>query len=87
MMKGNRGSRWGNKLGILLLPVNYYKKTLDPLQYVERTKKMLDRKKRTFEAHFSYGIGKLVMSFLGPKVGLWTYKRYSSVFFSLFLDV
>ncbi|KGN43919.1 O-acyltransferase WSD1 [Cucumis sativus] len=68
MMKGNKGSRWGNKLGILLLPVNYYTKALDPLQYVKRTKKMLDRKKRTFEAHFSYGIGKLVMSFLGPKV-------------------
>lgn len=68
MMKGNTGSRWGNKLGILLLPVNYHKKVLDPLQCVKRLKKMLDQKKRTFEAHFSYGIGKLVMSCLGPKI-------------------
>ncbi|XP_022972491.1 O-acyltransferase WSD1-like [Cucurbita maxima] len=68
MMKGNRGFGWGNKLGILLLPVNYEKKTLDPLQCVVRTKKMLDRKKRSFEAHFSYGVGKLIMSYLGPKV-------------------
>lgn len=68
MMKGNGGSRWGNKLGILLLPVNYSKKASNPLQYMIRTKKMIDRKKRTLEAHFSYGMGKFVMSCFGPKV-------------------
>ncbi|KAG6588670.1 O-acyltransferase WSD1, partial [Cucurbita argyrosperma subsp. sororia] len=68
MMKGNNGSRWGNKLGILLLPVYYHKKTSDPLQYLKRTKKMIDRKKRSLESYFSYGIGKFVMSWLGAKV-------------------
>ena len=68
MMKGNNESRWGNKLGILLLPVYYHKKTSNPLQYLKRTKKMIDRKKRSFESYFSYGIGKFVMSWLGAKV-------------------
>lgn len=75
MMKRNASSRWGNKFGILLLPVYYRRGTNDPLQYVRQAKVMIDRKKRSFEAHFSYKIGDLVMSLFGPKVGMIRLKK------------
>ncbi|CAK7329902.1 unnamed protein product [Dovyalis caffra] len=55
MMKSNSGSqsKWGN--------------SVDPLQYVRRAKLMIDRKKKTFEAPFTYRIGDLIMSLLGSK--------------------
>ncbi|XP_044487737.1 wax ester synthase/diacylglycerol acyltransferase 11-like isoform X2 [Mangifera indica] len=68
MMKRKKsGSRWGNKFGILLLPVYYHKAGPDPLAYLRRAKAMIDRKKRTLEGHFSYRIGYLVMSWFGSK--------------------
>ncbi|KAJ8747658.1 hypothetical protein K2173_001116 [Erythroxylum novogranatense] len=57
LMENNSRSRWGNKFGALLLPVYYQKGGVDDhLEYVRRAKKMIDRKKRTFEARFSYSI-------------------------------
>ncbi|PIA46196.1 hypothetical protein AQUCO_01500011v1 [Aquilegia coerulea] len=71
LMKDKSSSRWGNQFGFIQLPLYYYKGVNDPLQYVKRTKAMLDRKKLSLEAYFSYRIGKLVMSLLGPKVAAW----------------
>ncbi|KAG5526448.1 hypothetical protein RHGRI_032649 [Rhododendron griersonianum] len=68
MMKGDSGIRWGNKFGMLLLPVYYHHGGADPLQYVKRAKQMIDLKKHSLEAHFSYNIGSLAMSCFGPKV-------------------
>lgn len=68
MMKSKSKSRWGNKFGIFLLPVYYHKSGADPIQYLKRAKVMLDQKKQSLEAHFSYIIGDFVMSFLGAKV-------------------
>ncbi|XAR72914.1 hypothetical protein NMG60_11019720 [Bertholletia excelsa] len=70
LTRGNPKSRWGNQFGIMLLAV-YYQKCSDPLQYVKRAKAMLDRKKLSLEAYFSYKIGDLVMSCFGPKVAFW----------------
>ncbi|KAJ8763593.1 hypothetical protein K2173_002476 [Erythroxylum novogranatense] len=67
LMKNNSSSRWGNRFGILQLPVYYHNGGVDPLQYVKRAKKMIDRKKSSLEAHFSYSVGYLIMSLLGPK--------------------
>ncbi|KAJ0010398.1 hypothetical protein Pint_33910 [Pistacia integerrima] len=69
MKRKNSGSRWGNKFGMLLLPVYYHKAgpESDPLAYLRRAKAMIDRKKRTLEGHFSYKIGHLVMSWFGSK--------------------
>ncbi|KAG8650824.1 wax ester synthase/diacylglycerol acyltransferase 11 [Manihot esculenta] len=67
MMESNSTCRWGNKFGILLLPIYYYHK-IEPLEHVKRAKEMIDRKKKTLEAHFSYKVGDLAMSWLGPKV-------------------
>ncbi|KAF5182857.1 O-acyltransferase wsd1-like, partial [Thalictrum thalictroides] len=68
LMKNKSSSRWGNQFGFIQLPLYYHKDINDPLQYVKRTKAMLDRKKLSLEAYFTYRIGKLVMSLLGPKV-------------------
>lgn len=67
-MKGNPGLRWGNKFGILLLPVRYHRSRGDPLEYLRRAKSMIDRKKKSLEAHFSYKIGDIIMTYLGARV-------------------
>lgn len=60
--------RWGNKFGMMLLPVYYQSRGSDPLKYLKRAKAMIDRKKQSLEAHFSYKIGLFAMTFLGAKV-------------------
>lgn len=70
-MKENSGSGWGNKFGMILLPVYYHKSGGDPLAYLRRAKAMLDRKKHSLEAHFSYAIGLFVMTYFGAKFASW----------------
>ncbi|KAK1299763.1 O-acyltransferase WSD1 [Acorus calamus] len=67
LMKNKTKTRWGNQFGYILLPM-YLKMENDPLEHVRRTKAMVDKKKLSLEAPFSYRIGALVMSLLGPKV-------------------
>ncbi|KAH7518002.1 hypothetical protein FEM48_Zijuj09G0124500 [Ziziphus jujuba var. spinosa] len=52
----------------VLLPIQYQKSGTDPLQYLKRAKVMIDRKKQSAEAHFSYRIGYFVMTRLGAKL-------------------
>ncbi|CAN1307452.1 Wax ester synthase/diacylglycerol acyltransferase 11 [Linum perenne] len=71
MMKSKSGARWGNKFGMILLPLKYCSRNEgldDPLEIVRKTTKMVNRKKKSLEAYFSYHIGDMVMSLLGPKV-------------------
>nr|GMC87626.1 O-acyltransferase WSD1-like [Ipomoea batatas] len=68
LMNGESGSRWGNKFGIILLPINYHKGVKDPLQFVKRAKAMIDKKKLSLEALCSYKLRDLVMSSLGAKI-------------------
>ncbi|KAK1423821.1 hypothetical protein QVD17_19130 [Tagetes erecta] len=70
LMKKNSGSAsgWGNKVGIMLLPVYYHRNGSDPLEYLNRAKMMIDRKKLSLEAVLSHQIGYFVMNFFGAKV-------------------
>lgn len=69
LMKSNSGAKWGNKFGMILLPIYYHRsKSSNPVEYLKRAKVMIDRKKKSLEAHLSYKIGDFVMSTLGPKV-------------------
>ncbi|XP_011092556.1 O-acyltransferase WSD1 isoform X1 [Sesamum indicum] len=68
LINSKSGSRWGNKFGMLLLPVYYHSGGSDPLQFVKRAKTMIDKKKLSLEAPFSYKVGDLVMSLFGPKL-------------------
>ncbi|XP_073127402.1 wax ester synthase/diacylglycerol acyltransferase 5-like [Henckelia pumila] len=68
MMSEKSRPQWGNKFGIILLPVFYYKDSSNPLDFVKRAKAMIDQKKLSLEAPCSYIIGNLIMSLFGPKV-------------------
>ncbi|XP_058191086.1 wax ester synthase/diacylglycerol acyltransferase 11-like isoform X2 [Rhododendron vialii] len=71
MMKGNSGIRWGNKFGAFLAPVYYHQGGANPLQYVKIAKQMMDQKKQSFEAQFSYNLEKFLMVYFGPQVASW----------------
>ncbi|XP_073030527.1 wax ester synthase/diacylglycerol acyltransferase 11-like isoform X1 [Primulina eburnea] len=76
--------QWGNKFGILLLPVYYHKDRSNPLQFVKRAKAMIDQKKLSFEAPCSYRIGNLIMSLFGPKVaGILNYRIICNTTFTI----
>ncbi|KAK4563160.1 hypothetical protein RGQ29_005602 [Quercus rubra] len=86
LMKDNSVSPWGNKFGMILLPVYYHTSGAnpDPLQYVKRAKVMIDRKKHSVESHFSYKIGYLVMTYLGSMVaGLLNYRIVCNTSFTI----
>lgn len=68
LMNSDSGISWGNKFGMLLLPVYYHRGSSDPIQFVKRAKAMIDKKKLSLEGPFSYNIGNLIMSFFGAKI-------------------
>lgn len=68
LLKSKLGTRFGNQFGMILLPVHYHKSGADPLQYARRAKAMIDTKKQSAEALFSYKIGDFIVSYFGPKV-------------------
>lgn len=68
LMKKNAILGWGNKFGIMLLPIYYHKQDSNPLQYLKRAKAMIDQKKLSLEAFFSYQIGHFIMNIFGPKL-------------------
>ncbi|OVA15642.1 O-acyltransferase [Macleaya cordata] len=77
-------SWWGNNFGFVLLPIYHHRDVDDPLQYVKRAKAMVDRKKLSLEAHFSYRIGTLIMSLLGPKIAtLLSYRIFCNTSFTI----
>ncbi|MBA0729138.1 hypothetical protein Golax_020446 [Gossypium laxum] len=84
LMKSNTKARWGNKFGVILIPVYYHKGGNDPLEYLKRAKAMVDKKKHSLEAYFSYKIGDLIMSLLGPKYAcMLNYKLLCNTTFTL----
>lgn len=68
LMTGEGSSRWGNKFGVVLLPVYYHRNEPDPLRFVKRSKAMIDKKKLSLEAPFSYKLMDYIISLFGPKV-------------------
>lgn len=84
LMNSKSGARWGNKFGMLLLPVYYHKRGSDPLQFVKRAKAMIDKKKLSLEGPCSYKIGNFVMSLFGAKLaGLLNYRILSNTTFTI----
>ncbi|XP_057782947.1 wax ester synthase/diacylglycerol acyltransferase 11-like [Salvia miltiorrhiza] len=68
LMDSESGSRWGNKFGMLMLPIYYHRESSDPMQFLKRAKLMIDKKKMSFEAPLSYNISYLLMSLFGPRI-------------------
>ncbi|OEL16934.1 O-acyltransferase WSD1 [Dichanthelium oligosanthes] len=59
--------KWGNQVGQIILPFHIALHD-DPLEYVRKAKKIVDRKKHSFEVMFTYGIGKTATELFGAKV-------------------
>ncbi|GAA0166396.1 acyltransferase [Lithospermum erythrorhizon] len=84
MESKSSGISWGNKFGMILIPVCYNKGCADPLQFVKRAKAILDKKKLSLEAICSYKIGDFVMSWFGPKfASLLNYRILSNTTFTI----
>lgn len=84
LMNSKSGARWGNKFGMLLLPVYYHKEGSDPLQFVKRAKAMIDKKKLSLEGPCSYKIGDFIMSLFGAKLAsLLNYRIVSNTTFTI----
>ncbi|XP_051136335.1 wax ester synthase/diacylglycerol acyltransferase 11-like isoform X2 [Andrographis paniculata] len=58
----------GNRFGVILLPIYYHGHGLNPLDSVKRAKAMIDKKKLSLEALFTYVVSLLVTCFFGAKV-------------------
>ncbi|KAG8473577.1 hypothetical protein CXB51_035832 [Gossypium anomalum] len=84
LMKIGSEAEWGNKFGVMLLPNFYHKGGNDPLEFLKRAKAMVDKKKHSLEAYFSYKIQKLAMSLLGQKyAGMLCYKLLCNTTFMI----
>ncbi|XP_047068968.1 wax ester synthase/diacylglycerol acyltransferase 5-like [Lolium rigidum] len=59
---------WGNQLGYIILPFHVETHD-DPLVYVRKAKKTLDRKKRSLEMVFTCKISELFLKLFGMKAG------------------
>ncbi|KAG9451142.1 hypothetical protein H6P81_011107 [Aristolochia fimbriata] len=76
MLEPGSKVRWGNQLGGIILPLVLQRKDpSDPLEYVKRAKALLDLKKLSMEAYFSYKMGSFIMSIFGPEVTTWILYR------------
>jgi hypothetical protein len=67
---------WGNRIGYIILPFTVGLQD-DPLEHLRRAKAMIDRKKLSLEATFSFHCAILVIKLFGAKVN-----RYILFFFS-----
>ncbi|KAK6946101.1 O-acyltransferase WSD1, C-terminal [Dillenia turbinata] len=71
-------SRWGNAIGVYLLPFQCNKSVATPLDYVKRAKESLDKKKLSLEAPFSHYVIGMTTHFFGSKVASNLYYRLIS---------
>lgn len=67
MMGKGSGSTWGNKIGYFLLPLRIA--SLDnPLDYIQKAKTALNRKKESLEAQCVYSMADSMPKIFGTKV-------------------
>ncbi|MCO5587512.1 hypothetical protein L7F22_041461 [Adiantum nelumboides] len=67
MLSGGSQARWGNNMGYVILPVPLLADE-NPLNYVHKAKSIIDKKKLSLGAAFSYASGKFLISLIGTKV-------------------
>ncbi|XP_037442841.1 O-acyltransferase WSD1-like isoform X2 [Triticum dicoccoides] len=65
---------WGNQLGYILLPFHLTMHD-DPLAYVRKGKKTIDRKKRSLEVIFTHKMNELFVKMFGMKAGTSIFQR------------
>ena len=69
MIESGEGSdvKWGNELGFIILPFHICLHD-DPLQYVRKAKKIVDRKKSSLEVVFTHLASEVILKIFGLKV-------------------
>ncbi|XP_050378319.1 wax ester synthase/diacylglycerol acyltransferase 5-like [Argentina anserina] len=67
MMAKNSKNKWGNKIGNVLLPFTIALQD-DPLEYVRGAKSLIDRKKHSLEAFFTYLCANILVNLFGAQV-------------------
>ncbi|KAG2601008.1 O-acyltransferase WSD1-like [Panicum virgatum] len=69
MIESGKGSdvKWGNELGFIILPFHIGLHD-DPLQYVRKAKKIVDRKKSSLEVVFTHLASEVILKIFGLKV-------------------
>ncbi|KAK1698250.1 hypothetical protein QYE76_014947 [Lolium multiflorum] len=69
--------KWGNQLGYIILPfhIAMYE---DPLEYVRKAKKMVDRKKSSLEVVFTHMLGEVIIKTFGVKAAGVIFRRMIS---------
>ncbi|EMS64139.1 O-acyltransferase WSD1 [Triticum urartu] len=68
---------WGNQLGYILLPFHLAMHD-DPLAYVRKAKKTVDRKKSSLEVIFTYKMTEFFLKMLGLKALVVHYQSYNN---------
>ncbi|XVF33168.1 hypothetical protein REPUB_Repub17cG0145300 [Reevesia pubescens] len=66
MMEKDAEAKWGNWIGYVLLPFTIAIRD-DPLDYVRDAKAIIDRKKRSLEAIYTFSIAELALKLFGIK--------------------
>ncbi|KAL5998976.1 hypothetical protein ACLOJK_009925 [Asimina triloba] len=66
MKKGKLDENWGNWVGYLLLPFTIELQE-DPLDYVRKAKKTVDRKKHSLESLFTFSTSTVLLGAFGVK--------------------
>ncbi|KAL6593808.1 hypothetical protein ACP70R_048709 [Stipagrostis hirtigluma subsp. patula] len=67
MMESSKHMKWGNRLGYIILPFHIALHD-DPLEYVRKAKKTVDRKKHSLEATLTHMITEAATKLFGVKV-------------------
>ncbi|KAM0875845.1 hypothetical protein ACQ4PT_036529 [Festuca glaucescens] len=65
---------WGNQLGYIILPLHLAMHD-DPLAYIRKAKKTLDRKKSSLEVVFTCKMSELFLKMVGVKAGAFIFRR------------
>ncbi|KAL2893260.1 O-acyltransferase WSD1 [Bienertia sinuspersici] len=77
MMEKDAEVKWGNSVGFVLLPFTIGLRN-NPLDYVKEAKNVVDRKKNSLEAFFTFFMTDITMKLLGSKVANFVSKRINS---------
>ncbi|KAL2939385.1 O-acyltransferase WSD1 [Bienertia sinuspersici] len=73
-INSNRLSGWGNKTGIVLLPI-CCRNSLHPLDHVRAMKATMDKKKHSYEAYFVYKTIDFLVYLGSTKVASWCFQK------------
>jgi Kef-type K+ transport system membrane component KefB len=74
MIESGKGSdvKFGNKLGFIILPF-FIGMHRDPMDYVRKAKKVVDRKKSSLEVVFTHVAAEVILKVFGLKVYMFWY--------------